>query len=45
MRDRLAAVGGALSIVASPGRGTRVTGTIPLPVVRPPAPAPASPQA
>ncbi|HEX2410629.1 MAG TPA: histidine kinase [Solirubrobacteraceae bacterium] len=28
MRDRLAAVGGELAIVSSPGRGTRVIGTI-----------------
>ena len=31
MRDRLAAVGGELAIVSSPGHGTRVIGTIPLP--------------
>ena len=30
MRDRLAAVGGELAIISSPGRGTRVTATIPL---------------
>jgi signal transduction histidine kinase len=30
MRDRLAAVGGELAIVSSPGRGTRVIATIPL---------------
>jgi signal transduction histidine kinase len=30
IRDRLAAVGGALSIDSGPGRGTSVTGTIPL---------------
>jgi signal transduction histidine kinase len=30
MRDRLAAVGGDLLIVSSPGRGTRVVGRIPL---------------
>ena len=30
MRDRLAAVGGELAIVSSPGRGTRVTAKIPL---------------
>ena len=30
MRDRLAAVGGELHIVSSPGRGTRVIGRIPL---------------
>jgi signal transduction histidine kinase len=30
MRDRLAAVGGELAIASSPGRGTRVTGSIPL---------------
>ena len=31
MRDRLAAVGGAVTIRSSPGRGTRVTVEIPLP--------------
>ena len=30
MRDRLAAVGGELTIVSSPGHGTRIIGTIPL---------------
>jgi signal transduction histidine kinase len=30
MRDRLATVGGELAIVSSPGRGTRVAGSIPL---------------
>ena len=30
MRDRLAAVSGELAISSSPGRGTRVTATIPL---------------
>ena len=30
MRDRLAAVSGELAITSSPGRGTRVTATIPL---------------
>jgi signal transduction histidine kinase len=30
MRDRLAAVGGELAVVSSPGHGTRVIGTIPL---------------
>jgi signal transduction histidine kinase len=30
MRDRLAAVGGELAIVSSPGQGTHVIGTIPL---------------
>jgi signal transduction histidine kinase len=30
MRDRLAAVGGELAVHSSPGRGTRVSGTIPL---------------
>jgi signal transduction histidine kinase len=30
MHDRLAAVGGELAISSSPGRGTRVSGTIPL---------------
>ena len=30
MRDRLAAVGGDLRIASSPGRGTRITGRIPL---------------
>jgi signal transduction histidine kinase len=30
MRDRLAAVGGELHLVSSPGRGTRVVGQIPL---------------
>lgn len=29
MRDRLATVGGRLAIVSSPGRGTRVIGTVP----------------
>jgi signal transduction histidine kinase len=31
MQDRLAAVGGELTIHSEPGRGTRVTGTIPVP--------------
>jgi signal transduction histidine kinase len=31
MRDRIAAVGGELTIVSSPGHGTRIIGTIPLP--------------
>ena len=31
MRDRLAAVAGELSIISSPGNGTRVVGRIPLP--------------
>jgi signal transduction histidine kinase len=31
MRDRLAAVGGELAIWSSPGRGTRVTASIPIP--------------
>ena len=31
MRDRLAAVGGELTITSTPGRGTRVTATIPFP--------------
>jgi signal transduction histidine kinase len=39
MRDRLAAVGGELEITSSPGRGTRVTGTIPVPAGSVPAPA------
>jgi signal transduction histidine kinase len=30
MRDRVAAVGGRLAIVSSPGRGTRVSADIPL---------------
>ena len=30
MRDRLAAVGGDLTVVSSPGNGTRVVGTIPV---------------
>ena len=30
MRDRLAAVGGELQLSSEPGRGTVVTGTIPL---------------
>ena len=30
MRDRLAAVGGVLVILTSPGKGTRVSGTVPL---------------
>jgi signal transduction histidine kinase len=35
MRDRLAAVGGELMIVSSPGHGTRIVGTIPLGAVTP----------
>jgi signal transduction histidine kinase len=35
MHDRLAAVGGELHIVSSPGRGTRVIGRIPLDLARP----------
>ena len=34
MRDRLAAVNGELTITSSPGRGTRVTATIPLGAAR-----------
>jgi signal transduction histidine kinase len=30
MRDRLAAVGGELTIASGPGRGTRLSATIPL---------------
>jgi signal transduction histidine kinase len=30
MEDRVAAVGGELTIDSAPGRGTRVTGTVPL---------------
>jgi signal transduction histidine kinase len=30
MQDRLAAVGGELAIISSPGRGTRVIGRIPV---------------
>jgi len=30
MRDRIAAVGGELGIVSSPGAGTMVRGTVPL---------------
>ena len=30
MRDRLAAVAGELTVVSSPGKGTRVIGRIPL---------------
>jgi signal transduction histidine kinase len=43
MRDRLAAVGGELTIASDPGRGTRVTGSIPLGAPRSPA-AVAAPQ-
>jgi signal transduction histidine kinase len=35
MRDRVEAVGGALTINAAPGRGTRVRGYVPLPAPRP----------
>jgi signal transduction histidine kinase len=35
MRDRIAAVGGQLEINSSPGRGTRVTATIPVPAPAP----------
>ena len=35
MRDRLAAVGGELMIVSSPGHGTRIVGTIPLAAATP----------
>ena len=38
MADRMAALGGTLSIVTAPGRGTTVTGRAPLP----PGPAPES---
>ena len=34
MRDRLAAVSGELEITSTPGHGTRVTATIPLPAAR-----------
>jgi signal transduction histidine kinase len=32
MSDRLAALGGDLEIISAPGRGTQVTGRIPVPV-------------
>ena len=32
MRDRIAAIGGALSVSSAPSEGTRITGRIPLPV-------------
>jgi signal transduction histidine kinase len=42
MHDRIAAVGGELEIDSRPGRGTRVTVTIPLPAsARDPAGVPA----
>ena len=45
MRDRLAAVGGRLSIISSPGHGTRVRAVIPLDAaVRSPEPASSSPR-
>jgi signal transduction histidine kinase len=31
MRDRLAAVGGAVEIHSAPGHGTRVSGAVPTP--------------
>ena len=31
MRDRLAAVSGELATISSPGKGTRIVATIPLP--------------
>ncbi|HEX5621428.1 MAG TPA: hypothetical protein VFX51_23590 [Solirubrobacteraceae bacterium] len=31
MRDRIEAVGGRLTIDSSPGHGTRIRGTVPLP--------------
>ena len=40
MRDRLAAVGGRLHIISSPGRGTRVRAVIPLAAGAPSADAP-----
>ena len=46
MRDRLAAVGGELAIISSPGRGTRVAASIPLDAGAPDpprSPGPASP--
>ena len=44
MRDRLAAVGGELAIVSSPGQGTRVVGRIPLAAETQPSPNGSGPQ-
>jgi len=35
MRDRLAAVGGDLTITSRPGHGTRVAASIPIPAAQP----------